>query len=178
MYRGAQHLEKIHSGRVMSLLSEVYAGKGDEVLIDSLELSCPAWPESIYLCDGFEDLELGVPEYGGARLFSASAIDVDDPKRDNRGSQTLDFIIDGVLGEHHKLMTIAREARAKVTVKYRLYLSSDLTKPASNTLTAEVKSTQINGAEVRVTAGFFDVLSRNFNRITYDSSTAPALMYE
>lgn len=162
----------------MILLEEVYAGRGDAVLIDTLELSCPVWPASIYLCNGYEDLMLGVPELERSQLFTQAAIDVDDPKRDNRASQSIDFIIDGVLGEDQKLLKIAREQRAKITVKYRLYLSSDLTKPDGNTLIANVKSTQADGAEIRASAGFFDVISRNFNRLTYNSETSPALMYE
>ncbi|GAA3721079.1 hypothetical protein GCM10022421_31920 [Oceanisphaera sediminis] len=162
----------------MSLLEEVYAGRGDLVIIETLELVSSAWDETVFLCDGFEDHSLFVPELGAFKPFTAASIGVEKPSHDNRGSQTVNFVIDNVLGDAQKLIVQAFEQRALTQVRVRTYLSNDLSQPASNTLTATVKSVQIQGAQVRVTAGFFDVIARNFNRLTYNSKTSPALMYE
>lgn len=162
----------------MSLLEEVYAGRGDIIIIDTLEIVCGAWEDSVFLCEGYEDLELYVPEHGGYRTFIGSAIGVNEPSRDNKGNQTLNFVIDNVLGEAQKRITKAYQARAITEVKFRIYLHTKPESPDSNTLTATVKSAQINGSQVQLTAGFFDVIGRNFNRLTYNSETSPALMYE
>lgn len=161
----------------MSLLEEVYAGRGDIAIIETIEIT-DGIHAPIYLCDGYEDLQLYVPELSGYREFVASAISAEEPKRDNRGNQSLTIVIDNVLSDAQKRIIEAYEARAITTVKLRIYLANDLSQPASNTLTATVKSVQIVGGQVQITAGFFDIIGRNFNRLTYNSETSPALMYE
>src|SRR5690554_3197348 len=42
----------------------------------------------------------------------------------------------------------------------------------------DVKTVEIVGTEARLEAGFFSIYDTNFNRITYNSRTAPALVYE
>lgn len=161
----------------MATLQEVYASRGDIKLIEAVQINCSAWP-SIYLVRGYEDLLLYVPEEGRFVTHLAASIGVTKPSRDNRGNQTVQFVVDNALGEVRKRITEAFKSKAKVDIQVRTYLETDLTAPASRTLSADVKSAEIVGSEARLEAGFFSIFDTNFNRITYNSKTAPALIYE
>lgn len=161
----------------MATLQEVYASKGDIRLIEAVQINSDAW-ESIYLVRAFHDYELYVPEEGRFVLHQAASIGVTKPSRDNRGNQTVQFVVDNVLGEVRKRIQMAFEAKAKIELQIRTYLETDLSAPASRTLTADVKTVEIVRTEARLEAGFFSIYDTNFNRITYNSRTAPALVYE
>ena len=161
----------------MATLQEAYATRWDIKLIEAVQINSPAWP-SIYLVRGYQDLLLYVPEEDQFILHQAASIGVTKPSMDNRGNQTVQFIIDNVLQEARKRIKEAFEANVKVEIQLRTYLITDLTAPASRTLTADVKTVEIVGTEARMEAGFFSIYDTNFNRITYNSRTAPALVYE
>lgn len=161
----------------MATLQEVYATRGDIKLLEAVQINSPAWP-SIYLVRDYQDRLLYVPEEDQFVLHQAASIGVTKPSQDNRGNQTVQFVIDNVLQEVRKYIREAFEADAKVELQVRTYLETDLTAPASRTLTADVKAVEIVGTEARLEAGFFSIYDTNFNRITYNSLTAPALQYE
>lgn len=161
----------------MATLAEVYATHGDIKLIESVQINCSAWP-SFYLVRAYHDMNLYVPEEGRFVLHQAASIGVTRPSRDNRGNQVIQFVVDNVLGEFRKHIKAAQDARAGIELQVRTYIETDLSAPASRTLTADVKSAEIVGTEARLEAGFFSVYDTNFNRITYNSKTAPALIYE
>lgn len=161
----------------MATLQEVYASKGDIRLIEAVQINSTAW-DSIYLVRAFRDFELYVPEEGRFVLHQEASIGVTKPSRDNRGNQTVQFVVDNVLGEVRKRIQMAFDANAKVELQIRTYLETDLSAPASRTLTADVKAVEIVRTEARIEAGFFSIYDTNFNRITYNSLTAPALQYE
>ena len=98
----------------MSLIERVYASGGD-VIIDTLELTCPVWTEPVLICGGFEDQTCGI-EDGRTLQFVAAGIDVSLPKKSNSVSQTINFAIDNVLGEAQQKMDQAKAAGAQIVI--------------------------------------------------------------
>lgn len=163
----------------MSFLSEYYAGGHPEaVLIETLQLECSAWDEPLFLRTGFQDSDLYVPELGEFRTFISAPFKADHPKRDGSGAQRVRIVIDNVYEDARKLIVMAAESEAEINVYVRWYAHFDPSMPVSRTIKAEVKQAEIDGPTVNIEAGFFDVLNTNFNRLTYNSETAPAIQYE
>lgn len=161
----------------MATLQEIYASKGEIPLIEAIQINCSAWP-SIYLVKGYVDKLLYVPEEDQFILHQSASVGATKPSRDNRANQVVQIVVDNVLQEVRKRISEANKARARIEIQLRTYLATDLSTPASRTLTADVKSAEISGTEARLEAGFFPVYDTNFNRIIYDSRTAKALKYD
>lgn len=160
----------------MSILERVYASGGSEVAIATLELTCPAWSESIFLCRDYEDL-VATTEDGRDVVFQASGIEVALPKRDNSGDQALDFAIDNVTGEAQQLIDQALDSLQPITLIYRVFLSTDLTAPAERPYRMRVLSGYAEGTTVQLSAGYFDLLNLAWPRRKYTLAFAPALRY-
>ncbi|MHA6639925.1 DUF1833 family protein [Stutzerimonas frequens] len=159
----------------MTILEQVYASGGD-VLINTLELSCDAWGESILLCDGFED-QACITEGDVPVTFMASGIAVSLPSRGTSGGQTLTFAIDNVTGEAQQLIDSALEDEQRMILTYRCYLASDKSSPAEAPYRMTVLSGQIQGATVQIEAGYYDMINAAWPRDRYDSEFAPGLKY-
>jgi len=159
----------------MTVLEQVYASGGD-VIIHTLELTCPAWDAPILLCKGFED-QVCITEDGRTLTFIASGIDVALPKKTNSGAQNLTFAIDNVTGEAQQQIDAALEAQERVTLMYRTYLASDLSAPAERPLRMSVLGGSIVGTQIQIQAGFFDLINVAWPRDLYTTKFAPALKY-
>jgi hypothetical protein len=160
----------------MTILERVFASGGTEVVIPTLELTCSAWAAPILLCNGFED-QTCTTEDARTLTFKAAAIAVALPKKNTAGTQTLTFAIDNVTGEAQRLIDDALEARARVYLTFRLYLSTDKTAPAENPLKFVVQSGEMEGPQLRVSAAFFDLINTAWPRAFYTASFAPGLKY-
>jgi len=159
----------------MSILETVYASGGD-IIINTLELTCDAWSESIFLCDGFEN-QTCTDEDGREVTFTASGIAIALPKKDNSGNQKLVFQIDNVTGEAQALIDQAIEANERVTLIYRSFLASDKSAPPEPPYRMTVLSGTAQGVSLRIEAGFFDLLNTAWPRDTYTATFAPGLKY-
>lgn len=159
----------------MSALEIVYASGGDDI-ISTLELSCPAWGEPLYLVQGFEDL-VATTEAGLTVTFQAAAIDVALPKRDNSGAQTLSFVIDNVTGEAQRLLDASLDAEERVSMVYRAYLESVLSEPAERPYRMTTFGGTMDGPTVQVEAGYFDLINLGWPRDRYTTEFAPGLTY-
>ena len=159
----------------MTILETVYASGGD-IIIDTLELTCPAWEESILICNGFENQDC-IDENGRALTFIAAGIQVALPKKDNSGAQNLTFAIDNVGGEAQSLIDEAIESGERVTLIYRAFLASDKTTPAEPPYRMTVLSGSIRGTVIQIQAGFFDLLNTAWPRDKYTATFAPGLKY-
>lgn len=159
----------------MNALEVVYASGGDDI-ISTLELSCPAWKESLYLVQDFEELR-ATTEAGKTVTFQASAIDVALPAKDNTGAQTLTFVIDNVTGEAQRLLDASLEAEARVTIVYREYLASVLTEPADRPYRMTSFGGTMDGPTVQVEAGYYDLINMSWNRDRYTTDFCPGLTY-
>ena len=159
----------------MSLIERVYASGGD-VIIDTLELTCPAWTEPVLICGGFEDVAC-TAEDGRSLQHIAAGIDVSLPKKSNSASQTLNFAIDNVLGEAQQKMDQAKAAGAPITQTYRRYLASDLSAPAEPPIRMKAFGAGIEGTTVQITAGYGDLINRAFPRDKLTTLNAPCMKY-
>ncbi len=159
----------------MTILETVYASGGD-VIINTLELICPAWVDSIFICNGFENQDC-TDENGRDITFLAAGISVSLPKKDNTGAQNLNFAIDNVTGEAQTLIDEAIDSGERVTLIYRAFLESDKTTPAEPPYRMTVLSGNIQGTVIQIQAGFFDLLNTAWPRDKYTATFAPGLKY-
>lgn len=159
----------------MTIISQIYASGGD-VIIPTLELTCPAWVEPILLCRGYEN-KTCITEDGRTLTFLASGIQVSLPAKDNRGAQNLNFAIDNVTGEAQQRIDQALEAEQRIMMTYREFLASDKTTPAEPPFVFTVLSGRMVGPTVQVSAGFFNAIGTAWPRMLYTTEFAPAIKY-
>ena len=160
----------------MNPLDVCYASPGTEVLIPTFEISSSGWSESILICAGFENQICGT-EDGRILTFLAGGLDVSYPTKDNTGSQTVTFAIDGVTGQAQGLIRQAMDADAIIRATLRLYLSINLSQPAQRPYYLVVSGGSFQGATVRVDGGYFNLIDTNFNRETFNAINAPCIKY-
>lgn len=160
----------------MSILEEVFASGGDDVIIRTLELTSPGWPEPILICNGFTDRVL-TTEDGRTLLFIAANIGIELPKVNNKGNQALAFSVDNTTGEPQHRADEALAARAKVTAVYRTYLLSNLTVPAERPYRLIVQSDSIEGNTANLTCGYFDMIGVAWPRVLYNLQNFPSLRW-
>jgi hypothetical protein len=160
----------------MNPLDVAYASPGSEVLIPCVELACTSWAASRFICAGFESQVCGT-EDGRLVTFEAGGLDVSLPNKDNTGSQSVTFAIDGVTGEAQNLIRQAMDEDAVIRLTLRLYLSTNLSLPAQRPYYLVVRGGSLEGATVQVQAGYFSLIDMNFNRDTYNAKTAPCIKY-
>ena len=160
----------------MSLLEEVFASGGTDVIIRTLELTSPGWPEPILICNGFTDQTL-TTEDGRTLLFTAANIGIELPKVNNKGNQALAFSIDNTTGEPQRRADEALAARARVTAVYRTYLSSNKTVPAQRPYVLTVQSDEIEGNVAQLQCGYFDMIGVAWPRVLYNLQNFPALRW-
>lgn len=163
-------------GADMTILNELYASGGTEIIIPVLELSCDAWPESFVLCNGFQDRTI-ITEDDRTLTAIATGMDVALPKKDATGAQSIQFAIDNVTGEAVKAMRMALKDQAEVRLTFRQYTSNNLASPADNPVHFIVRNFQVKGSQVDITAALFDLIDMAFPRDVYDSAFAPGLKY-
>lgn len=159
----------------MTILDTFYASGGD-VIISTLELTCPAWSAPILICNGFTDRTC-VTEDSRTLTFIAAAIDVALPKKDSRGAQNITIAIDNVNGEAQAKIDEAMTAEARVSATLRTYLLSDLSTPAEAPYRMTVQDGSIEQLAVQLSAGFFDLINVAWPRLLYTTKNAPGLKY-
>jgi len=159
----------------MTILEQVYAS-GGEVIISTLELTCPAWDAPVLICQGYAD-QTCTTEDARTLTFLASAIDIALPKKGNTAGQSLMFAIDNVTGEAQSKIDQALEAEQRITLIYRMYLQSDKSFPAENPYFMTVLGGTMQGSSVQIQAGFFDLINTKWPRDLIDTNFAPGLRY-
>ena len=159
-----------------TLIERVYASAGSEVIIDTIELACPAWDESLYIVKGYEDMTLGLDGVV-FKTFMAAPIAIALPKKSNQGNQTLSFAIDNVTGQAQKLIDSALFFSQRITLTFRRYLNVDLTSPSEKPFYATVLGGSVTGTTVQIDAGFVDALNYAWPRDVYNTVEFPGLKY-
>lgn len=160
----------------MSLLEEVFASGGTDVIIRTLELTSPGWPAPILISNGFTDQTL-TTEDGRTLLFTAANIGIELPKVNNKGNQALAFSVDNTTGEPQRNADEALAARVRVTAVYRTYLSSNKSVPAERPYTLTVQSDEIEGNVAQLQCGYFDLIGVAWPRVLYTLRNFPALRW-
>lgn len=159
-----------------TILDIVRASGGSDVIIPTLELSCPVWAESVFICAGFDDQTCGT-EDGRTVTFQAAGLDVSLPKKSNEGGQSLSIAIDNVRGDAQALIDQANDAGAKVSIVYRTYLDSDHSAPAEPPFRMTLLSAKMDGPTVNLSAGYFDLINNAWPRDRYTTDFAPGIKY-
>lgn len=161
-----------------TILAEVNAGANERLdeIIRTLELTCPAWAESVFICTGFEDIT-AVTEDARTVTFIGANIDIALAAKNNKGNQTLAFAVDNTTGEASRLIDEAIEADARVTAIYRTYLSGNLSAPAEKPYVLTLLSGAIQGQEAQLQTGYFNMIGVAWPRALYTVNFAPALRY-
>lgn len=159
-----------------AVLKRLYASGGDEVLLYLLELSCPAWTDTIRIARGFDNPTVTTEDMRTV-TFTGAGIELALPKKDASGNQNVRFAIDNVTGEAQKMIEDAISAGQRITLTLRTYISTDLAAPADFPFVATVKSAQFDRSRVQVDAGFFDLINTAWPRLLYTTVFAPGLKY-
>jgi hypothetical protein len=149
---------------------------GTDVEIPTIELSCSAWEESLFLCAGFADQTFTL-EDDTVQIFQATGLDATLPKKDNQGSQVLGVAIDNVRGDAQRLLDAAKAVSAKVYMVYRLYLESDPTAPAERPMVLEVLSFSAEGPTIELQGGYFNMVVSAWPRFRYTAEFSPGVKY-
>ena len=76
-----------------------------------------------------------------------------------------------------QLIDDALEARAKIGLVFRIYISSDLNGPAERPYRMTVLGGTMEGSTVHLQAGYFDLINLAWPRRKYDLAFAPCLRY-
>lgn len=160
----------------MSILSELYAQGGEEVILNTVEFRSPAWSEPIVLVQDYVNHEITTED--GRRLSAlASGMSVSLPKRNAQGAQKINFAIDGLSVEDLTRVRMAISHDKPIDFIFRVYVSSDLSYPAEKPYKFVVHSISITRGRVDLTAGLFDFIDMRYPREVFDSDTAPALKF-
>ena len=160
----------------MSILDEVNASGGDDVIIRTLEIVSDAWPDPILLATGFVDQVCGT-EDDRILTFRGVNMSITLPKKDNKGNQTLAFAVDNTTGEVSRYIDAAVAANARATVIYRTYLSSNKTEPQERPYRLTVLSGELRGIVAQLQCGYFNVIGTAWPRRYLTADYAPGLRY-
>jgi hypothetical protein len=160
------------------ILAEVNAGANERLdeIIRTLEITCPAWDESVFICTGFEDIT-AVTEDARTVTFIGANIDIALASKNNKGNQTLAFAVDNTTGEVSQRVDQAIDGNARVTVIYRTYLSGNLTAPAERPYYLSLLSGTIQGIVAQLQTGYFNMIGVAWPRELYTVNEYPALRY-
>lgn len=161
-----------------TILAEVNAGANERLdeIIRTLELTCSAWAEPVFICTGFEDIA-AVDENGRMVTFIGANIDIALAAKNNKGNQTLAFAVDNTTGEVSAKVDQAIDANARVTAIYRTYLSGNLSAPAEKPYVLTLLSGEIQGQEAQLQTGFFNMIGVAWPRALYTVNYVPSLRY-
>lgn len=160
----------------MTILEEVNASGGDDVIIRTLEIISDAWPDPILLATGFRE-QVCVTEDGRTLTFQGVNMSITLPSKDNKGNQTLAFAIDNTTGEVSRYVDSAIEANARATVIYRTYLSSNKSAPQERPYRLTVLGGELRGIIAQLQCGYFNVIGTAWPRRYLTADYAPGLRY-
>lgn len=160
----------------MSILQELYAQSGDDVILHTLELNSTGWPAPVVLVQDFSDHDI-TTEDARQLTAQASGMSVALPSRDNTTAQKLTFAIDGVRQRATGLIRQSLVSQETIKLTYRVYLASSLLLPAEPPIHLDVHAVKASANRVEVTAGLFDLIDMKWPRDVFNSINAPALRF-
>ena len=160
----------------MTALETLYASGGKSRIIGTLALHAVPWASPLYLCEGFDDTTAAI-ETGEVVTFTAAAIALALPKRDNSGNQSLMFAIDNVTGIAQQMIDQALDSRAQISLVMRIYESGNLAAPAEAPYRMKALGGTMEGPTVQIKAGYFDLINLAWPRRKYTLADFPCLRY-
>lgn len=170
--------------RLAQALAEAYAiAPADVIIFDTLEVYTTG-VSSLYLTNGyipivanlFGSLVGSTYTPGTPVTFEPIPFKIKLPASGSDSLPTLQIEIDNVDNRLSNLVQTALDAQASIFIKYRPYLSTDLTRPQLNPpMTFYVASAKINTTSVVIQASFPDIVNKNFPNEQYNVTLFPGL---
>lgn len=158
----------------MTILNRLYASGGDEVIIDTLQITVGG--HDYWLTRGWDDVTVTL-ENGAHATFLASAIDVALPARNADGTQDLKFAISNIEGVVSTAIRDALDNLSDARLTFRRYLSTDLSSQAAPPFALAIKEGYWTATEVQITAGYMNILDTAWPRYRYTLPNFPGLRY-
>lgn len=150
------------------------ATAGDPPL-DTIQVSHPSRPDSIYLVKNREDLDLTL-ETGTTITFKGCAFRMALPPSGDNGLQELTVAVDNVDREASDYLDSVKTTGVPVQVTYRPYLNSVRTEPQMDPpLVLFLGDAKITVFEVTGRASFADLINKKFPTQLYVRSRFPSL---
>lgn len=160
----------------MTVLANLYASGGTEIRVPCLSFRCAAWPNTIHLCQGFEDFN-AILETAEEVTFTAADWVGTLAKRDNSGVQGVQFSVNAEDGDTIRYIDIALEAGEKIYVDYREYIESDPSAPARAVETMTMTSYSFSDPTLTAGASFHDLVNAKWPRRIYTQAKFPGMKY-
>lgn len=162
----------------MTTLSEWYASAPThELMISALTIDGREGggaEDYVRLCDGFEDMNLGVD--GVLQPFQACSLALSLPARNTSGQQELTFAVGGINPQAQAYVDAATEAGTPITIRLRQYMLTDKMNPA-NELELKLKGGVFEGEQAQFVGSYQDLLNQRWPRELYTTINAPGLVY-
>lgn len=161
-------------------LEQAYASN-TETPLETLEFTHSALTDgSMRFVRGYRDLEATL-ETGSTVTFTASGIDVTLPERSTDGEQNLTIAISNASNEVYQQLDLVQESMRlsdeRAIFKYRAYLPSDLTAPATTPLRLIVTSATITDEAALIQCTYTAFPDSVYPRYRYHASTYPGVKY-
>lgn len=158
----------------MTILDRLYASGGDEVIIDTLQISVGGG--NYWLTRGWDDITVML-ENGQPATFIGSAIDLALPARNADGTQDLKFAISNIDGVVSTAIRNALSNLSSSSLTFRRYISTDLNAPAAPPFTLTIKDGYWKASVVQLTAGYMNILDTAWPRYRFTLPFFPGLRY-
>lgn len=147
----------------------------DDVVLETLEISHSLLSSSIFLVKNREDLTFTL-EDSSTQLFTGCGFGLVLPPAGADGLQELQLQLDNIDLTITDFVNTVKRSREAVVVKYRPYLSSDLTTPQmSPPLTLTLSDIIIGTVDATGKASFADILNKKAPSELYSRNDFPSL---
>jgi len=158
-------------------LVEAYANApADEIVIETLEIDHPTFDAPIRIATGIEeDIDLPLAENGQEVTHKALQVIVIPPGVTEDGPTPMRVRIDNISLFLLPHLRDALQGTAPLSVVYRAYTTSDLSKPGEVIGGLQLRSVTMTAAWVEGTVGFREIERQAFPLRTYDEEFYPTL---
>jgi hypothetical protein len=152
------------------------ANPGGEAIIETLEFDHSTFDEPARIATNIiEDIMLPLVSGGSAVLHKAIGIEVILPGMGEDGPTPMKIRIDN--GSLYLLpyFRLAAQTSDPISVTYRAYTTTDLTKPGEVITGLEVRDSDLSATVAEASIGFREIELQAFPLATYDEQYYPAL---
>lgn len=158
---------------------EIAYASNNETPIDTIEFSHSGLSGGVLrLAKSFTDL---VTEESPALTFSASGLLITLPEKSVNGKPYINIQVDNTNNSAYEQIALViatnRSSQEEVVCKYRAYVLSDLTQPASAVITLAVTKTVINRKVASITAEYTPIPDTVYPRYRYFPTDFPGVKY-
>ena len=156
-------------------IKEAYASAPvDDIIYHTLEFDHPSFPNPVYVVQGFDDITTtGTP----ATKWTAIPFDLKLPEVAPIGPPQLQLTVDNVSRELMQAIDLAAESGQQISVTYRAYLSTDLSKPQNDPpFTLKLINISVSPAQITATAALHNFANQKWPRRVYRDEQFPGLI--